>query len=63
MIAKKIMVFLLVFSILVVIYYILDMVKTIRIGSDKKRTWKDRVILWSSISYIVTIIFTGFCLF
>lgn len=63
MIAKKILVFLLVFSILVVIHYFLDMIRTIRLGSDKKKTWKDRALLWGSISYITTIIFTGFSLF
>lgn len=62
MIEKKIMVFMLMFAILIVIHYILDVIKGIRLGSNKERTWKDNVILGVSLSYILTIIFTGFSL-
>ena len=60
MVTKKIMVFLLMFAIMVVVHYILDVVKTLRLGSGNDRTWKDDIILGVSISYILTIIFTGF---
>ena len=60
MITKKIMVFVLMFAILVVIHYVLDIVKAFRLGNLKERTWKDSVILGVSLSYILTIIFTGF---
>ena len=63
MITKKIMVFVLMFAILVVIHYVLDIVKALRLGNVKERTWKDSVILGVSLSYILTIIFTGFQLF
>lgn len=62
MITKKIMVFMLMFAILIVIHYIFDVIKKIRFGNTKERTWKDNVILGLSISYILTIIFTGFTL-
>ena len=62
MIEKKIMVFILMFAILVVLHYILDIVKAFRLGTIKERTWKDSVILGISLSYILTIIFTGFSL-
>ena len=62
MIERKIMVFILMFAILVVIHYILDVVKAFRLGNMKERTWKDGVILGISLSYILTIIFTGFSL-
>lgn len=62
MITKKIMVFVLMFAILVVIHYVLDIVKAFRLGNVKERTWKDSVILGVSLSYILTIIFTGFSL-
>ena len=56
------MVFVLMFAILVVIHYVLDIVKAFRLGNMKERTWKDSVILGVSLSYILTIIFTGFSL-
>ena len=62
MIERKIMVFILMFAILVVIHYILDVVKAFRLGNTRERTWKDSVILGISLSYILTIIFTGFSL-
>ena len=62
MIERKIMVFILMFAILVVIHYVLDIVKAFRLGNTKERTWKDSVILGISLSYILTIIFTGFSL-
>lgn len=62
MIERKIMVFILMFAILVVIHYILDVVKAFRLGNMKERTWKDILILGISLSYILTIIFTGFSL-
>ena len=62
MITKKIMVFVLMFAILVVIHYVLDIVKAFRLGNVKERTWKDSVKLGVSLSYILTIIFTGFSL-
>ena len=60
MVLKKIMVFLLMYAILVVLHYILEIVKAFRLGTTIKRTWKDYIILGTSISYILTIIFTGF---
>ena len=63
MIAKKILMFLLMMSILVVIRYILNIVKAFRSGELLERTWKDELLLASAVSYILTIIFTGFQLF
>lgn len=63
MIAKKILMFLLMMSILVVIRHILNIVKAFRSGETLERTWKDELLLASAISYILTIIFTGFQLF
>ena len=62
MVEKKIMVFVLMFAILVVVHYILGVVKAFRLGNTKERTWKDSIILGVSLSYILTIIFTGFSL-
>lgn len=63
MIAKKILMFLLMMSILVVIRHILNIVKAFRSGEILERTWKDELLLASAVSYILTIIFTGFQLF
>lgn len=63
MIAKKILMFILMMSILVVIRYILNLVKAFRLGQSIERNWKDELLLASAISYILTIIFTGFQLF
>ena len=62
MVLKKIMIFLLVFAILVVLHYIFSIVKAMRLGEITKRNWVDYLIIGSAISYIVTIIFTGFTL-
>lgn len=62
MIGKKIMVFILMFAILIVVHYILDVVKAFKLNNTKERTWKDYIILGTSLSYILTIIFTGFSL-
>ena len=62
MIGKKIMVFILMFAILIVVHYILDVVKAFKLNNAKERTWKDYIILGTSLSYILTIIFTGFSL-
>lgn len=63
MIAKKILMFFLMMSILVVIRHILNIVKAFRGGELLERTWKDELLLASAVSYILTIIFTGFQLF
>ena len=63
MIAKKILMFVLMLSILVVIRYILRLVKAFRLNQSMDRNWKDELLLGSAISYILTIIFTGFQLF
>ena len=63
MIAKKILMFVLMLSILVVIRYILRLVKAFRLNQSMERNWKDELLLGSAISYILTIIFTGFQLF
>lgn len=62
-IAKKILMFVLMLSILVVIRYILRLVKAFRLNQSMDRNWKDELLLGSAISYILTIIFTGFQLF
>ena len=62
MLIKKVMVFILMFAILVVLHYILEIVKAFRLGKTIERTWKDYLILGTSISYILTIIFTGFAI-
>ena len=62
MLIKKVMVFILMFAILVVLHYILEIVKAFRLGTTIKRTWKDYLIIGTSISYILTIIFTGFAI-
>lgn len=62
-IAKKILMFILMFAILAVIHYIIQFIKAYRSGTPMKNTWKDELILGSAISYILTIIFTGFQLF
>lgn len=63
MVLKKIMVFLLMYAILVVIHYILELIKAFRLGTTMEKTWKDYIILGTSISYILTIIFTGFTIY
>ena len=63
-IAEKLMVFVLMFAILVVIRYVLDIAKAYK---DKKTSldWTrgDYITVGVSLSYILTTIFTGFSLF
>ena len=63
MLERKIMVFLLMFAILVVVRYVLNIIKGFRTNTTIERTWKDDVLLGTALSYILTIIFTGFTLF
>jgi len=60
LILKKIMVFLLVFAICVVIRDVLLLVKAFKSNEKLDRTLKHEIVLGCSISYILTIIFTGF---
>lgn len=56
---NKVLVFILVFAILVVIHYILNFVKAFRTQQPLDYGWKELSILYSAISYILTIISTG----
>lgn len=62
-IVTKIMVFLMVFASLNIISNIMDVIKAYIQGEGLKKTIWDKLILGTSISYIMTIIITGFQLF
>ena len=60
MLAKKLLVFILVFACLIVFWYIVDVVKRFMRNNKKDRKWYEYAILFTAISYILTIMFTGF---
>ena len=56
---RKILIFLLMLAILVVLHYTFKVIKAFRTNTPVENTWKDSAILYSSIAYILTIIFSG----
>ncbi len=62
-ILKKLMVFVLVFSVLIVIKEILSFIMAFKNDKKLSNSIYKQIILACAISYIVTIIFTGFKLF
>lgn len=62
MITKKILVFILVFCILVLLRSVFRFITAFIRHESMNLTWKDEVINGVCLSYIITIISTGFCL-
>ena len=63
LIAQKIMMFILFFCICIVLKNVFKFVASFSKDEKMQNTTKDNIILASAVSYIMTIIFTGFKLF